>query len=230
MAHGGSLFLDEVGEMPLSIQPRLFRAVEQGRSSRWAATVAVKVDVRLVSASNQDLLGLRAQERFRQDLYDRLAVLAIHLPPLRERPATTSCCWPAISSGKRASALAGGGPRVHPRGRGALAESSHWPGNVREFKNVVTRAVLFGAEGLIRDEDLAFTAYPSLSPGRQNPAMGEEMPASRPSPGRLKELLESEGGNVSAVSRRLQVCSKTVYRWARTYHIDLMGSREAEVV
>ena len=60
--------------------------------------------------------------------------------------------------------------------------------------------------------------------------MGEGTPASRPSAVRLKELLDSEGGNVSALSRRLQVCSKTIYRWARTYHIDLMGSREAEVV
>ena len=86
LAHGGSLFLDEVGELPLAIQPKLLRAVEQGEIEPVGGDAAVKVDVRLVAASNQDLLRLIAQGRFRQDLYDRLAVLAIHLPPLRERP------------------------------------------------------------------------------------------------------------------------------------------------
>ena len=87
LAHGGSLFLDEVGDMPLAIQPKLLRAVEQGEIEPVGGDAAVKVDVRLVSASNQDLPRLVAQGRFRQDLYDRLAVLAIHLPPLRERPS-----------------------------------------------------------------------------------------------------------------------------------------------
>ena len=100
---------------------------------------------------------------------------------------------------------------------------------MRELKNVVTRAVLFSADSLIKEEDLAFTPYPSLPP-QSSQAMGEGTPASRPSAVRLKELLDSEGGNVSALSRRLQVCSKTIYRWARTYHIDLMGSREAAVI
>ena len=87
LAHGGSLFLDEVGDMPLAIQPKLLRAVEQGEIEPVGGDAAVKVDVRLVAASNQDLPRLVAQGRFRQDLYDRLAVLAIHLPPLRERPS-----------------------------------------------------------------------------------------------------------------------------------------------
>jgi DNA-binding NtrC family response regulator len=104
-----------------------------------------------------------------------------------------------------------------------------WPGNVRELKNVVTRAVLFSGGGLIREEDLAFTPYPALPP-QSIRATGEGMTAFRPSAAQLKELLDSEGGNVSALSRRLQVCSKTIYRWLRTYHIDLMGIRDAAVI
>ena len=125
--------------------------------------------------------------------------------------------------------MAGACPSEFSEAARRRLQKQPWPGNVRELKNVVTRAVLFSAGSLIREEDLSFTPYPSLPP-QSSPAMGEGMPASRPSAVQLKELLDSEGGNVSALSRRLQVCSKTIYRWARTYHIDLMGSREAEVV
>jgi anaerobic nitric oxide reductase transcription regulator len=228
LAHGGSLFLDEVGELPLAIQPKLLRAVEQGEIEPVGGDAAVQVDVRLVAASNQDLLRLIAQGRFRQDLYDRLAVLAIHLPPLRERPSDILL-------------LAGHFARETARryGQGQSLQFSEaarrrlqkypWPGNIRELKNVVTRAGLFSAGSLIRENDLFFNPYPSLPP-QSSRAMGEGMPAFRPSAVQLKELLDSEGGNVSALSRRLQVCSKTIYRWLRTYHIDRMGIREASVI
>ncbi|MGC2693842.1 MAG: sigma-54 factor interaction domain-containing protein, partial [Desulfobaccales bacterium] len=82
LAHGGTLFLDEIGELPLSVQSKLLRAVEQGEIEPVGGDAAVKVDVRLVTATNQDLQARIAQGYFRQDLYDRLAVLEIHLPPL----------------------------------------------------------------------------------------------------------------------------------------------------
>jgi len=228
LAHGGSLFLDEVGELPLSIQPKLLRAVEQGEIEPVGGDAAVKVDVRLVAASNQDLLRLIGAGRFRQDLYDRLAVLAIHLPPLRERPADILLLAghfareTARRYGRDLSLQFSGAARRR-------LQKQPWPGNVRELKNVITRAVLFGEGGLIREEDLAFTPYPALPP-QSSRVTGEGMPAIRPSAAQLKDLLDSEGGNVSALSRRLQVCSKTIYRWLRTYHIDLMGIRTAELV
>ena len=228
LAHGGSLFLDEVGELPLAIQPKLLRAVEQGEIEPVGGDAAVKVDVRLVAASNQDLLGLVAQGRFRQDLYDRLAVLAIHLPPLRERPSDILLLARHFARETARRYGRGQSLQFSEAARRRL-QKYPWPGNVRELKNVVTRAVLFSAGGLIREEDLIFNLYPSL-PAQSIRALGEGMPGSRPSAVQLKELLNSEGGNVSALSRRLQVCSKTIYRWARTYHIDLMGSREAAVI
>jgi transcriptional regulator with GAF, ATPase, and Fis domain len=228
MAHGGSLFLDEVGELPLAVQPRLLRAVEQGEVEPVGGDGPVQVDVRLVAATNQDLLGFIARGRFRQDLYDRLAVLTIHLPPLRQRP-------------KDILLLAGHFARETGRryGRDQSLQFSDearrrlrkhaWPGNVRELRNVVTRAVLFSGGRLIREEDLAFTPYPpAATPSSQ--AMGEGLPVSRPSAAQLKELLDSVGGNVSALSRRLQVCSKTIYRWLKNYHIDLMDIRSAAVI
>jgi transcriptional regulator with GAF, ATPase, and Fis domain len=227
LAHGGSLFLDEVGELPLSIQPKLLRAVEQGEIEPVGGDAAVQVDVRLVAASNQDLLRLVGQGRFRQDLYDRLAVLAIHLPPLRERPADI----PLLAGHFAREAARRYGRDQSLRFSGAARrrmQKQPWPGNVRELKNVVTRSVLFSGGGLIREEDLAFTPYSAVPP--QSSRAGEGVPAIRPSAVQLKELLDSEGGNISALSRRLQVCSKTIYRWLRIHQIDLMGVREAELI
>jgi transcriptional regulator with GAF, ATPase, and Fis domain len=228
LAHGGSLFLDEVGELPLSIQPKLLRAVEQGEIEPVGGDAPVKVDVRLVAASNQDLLWLIAQGRFRQDLYDRLAVLAIHLPPLRERPGDILLLAGHFAR-ETARRYGQGQPPCFSRAARGCLEKKPWPGNVRELKNVVTRAVLFSDGGLIREQDLVFTPHPALPP-QSIRAAGEGMTIFRPSAVQLKELLDSEGGNISALSRRLQVCSKTIYRWLRAHHIDLMGIREAELI
>ena len=225
LAHGGTLFLDEVGELPLSIQPKLLRAVEEGEIEPVGGDAPVKVDVRLIAATNQDLPCLMAQGRFRQDLYDRLAVLAIHLPPLRERPgdilllAEEFVREMAQRYGRRRAAKFSVAARRRLRNHA-------WPGNVRELRNVVTRAVLFSAAGIIRAEALSFTPHLSLVPPA-HPAPAEGMVAGRPSPGRLKELLAAERGNISALARRLKVSSKTIYRWLRSCRIDWMDIRES---
>lgn len=225
LAHGGTLFLDEVGDLPLSIQPRLLRAVEQGEIEPVGGDGPVEVDVRLIAATNQDLPRLISVGRFRQDLYDRLAVLAIHLPPLRERPDDVMLL--ASHFVREAGRRFGQGVAFRfSEGARSRLQKHYWPGNVRELKNVVTRAVLFSTAGIIRAEDLSFTAPPLATVSQVHPAMTDDVMAARPSPRRLRELLESEGGNISAVSRRLQVCSKTVYRWLRTHHIDLVDIRE----
>jgi transcriptional regulator with GAF, ATPase, and Fis domain len=225
LAHGGNLFLDEVGELPLSIQPKLLRAVEQGEIEPVGGDTPVEVDVRLIAATNQNLSRLIAQGRFRQDLYDRLAVLAIHLPPLRERPADIPLLADHFA---REAARRYGQCLKFSGGARRRLEKHAWPGNVRELKNVVTRAVLLSPDRLIREEALSFNPYLTLPP-ELKPVRGAGMPGSRPSARRLKELLDSEGGNISALSRRLQVCSKTIYRWLKTYRIDPMGIRDAAV-
>lgn len=226
LAHGGNLFLDEIGDLPLSIQPRLLRAVEQGEIEPVGGDGPVMVDVRLIAATNQDLPRLISLGRFRQDLYDRLAVLAIHLPPLRERPDDI----PKLTDhfARETSQRFGRGELKFVYGARSRLQKHAWPGNVRELKNVVTRAVLFSKDGVVRAEDLSFAPQPTRAPKvpQHEPADGL---AARPSPVRLKELLEAEGGNICAVSRRLQVCSKTVYRWLRSHEIDLMHIRGAAV-
>jgi two-component system response regulator HydG len=224
LAHGGTLFLDEVGNLPLAIQPRLLRAAEQGEIEPVGGDAPVKVDVRLVAATNQDLPRLIAQGGFRQDLYDRLAVLTIHLPPLRKREGDILLLahFFAQAAARRYGRRFPVGFRLSAIRR--LLQHS-WPGNVRELKNVMTRAVLFSQGGYLRGEDITFT---SCVPAVARPSEGT-LP-SRPSRGRLEELLEEENGNVMALSRRLQVCTKTIYRWLRTYHIDLMSIRATAAV
>jgi len=223
LAHGGTLFLDEVGDLPLSIQPRLLRAVEQGEIEPVGGDEPVRVDVRLVAATNQDLPHLIAQGRFRRDLYDRLAVLEIHLPPLRERGGdivllarhfAQETTW---RHGRRL-------PVQFTKGALRRLEGYGWPGNVRELKNVVTRAVLLNTSGSIGDHDIRFTLQPFWVRASTRQAANEASPE-RPSRGRLEELLGEEGGNISALSRRLQVCTKTIYRWLRLHHIDLTSIR-----
>jgi two-component system response regulator HydG len=224
-AHRGTLFLDEVGDLPLSIQPRLLRAVEQGEIEPVGADAPIKVDVRLVAASNQNLPSLISQGRFRQDLYDRLAVLLIQLPPLRERGEDILL----LASYFAQTVAPAGGREQLPRFTPAAArrlQQHYWPGNVRELKNVITRALLFSAGGVIREGDLSFSFQrPDQGPPPLNSRV-TELPA-RPDREQLEELLLEEGGNISALSRRLRVCSKTIYRWLNSHHIDLMRIRAA---
>ena len=224
-AHGGTLFLDEVGDLPRSIQAKLLRAVEQGEIEPVGGDEPVQVDVRLVAATNQDLPQLIAQGRFRRDLYDRLAVLEMHLPPLRERGgdivllARHFAHETAWRHGRKL-------PVQFTKGALRRLEGYGWPGNVRELKNVVTRAVLLNTSGLIRDYDIRFTSQPFRVGGATRQPGNAGFPV-RPSRGRLEELLDEEGGNISALSRRLRVCTKTIYRWLRANHIDLMSIRGA---
>lgn len=224
-AHGGTLFLDEVGDLPLSVQPRLLRAVEQGEIEPVGADTPIRVDVRLVAASNQDLPGRIAQGRFRQDLYDRLAVLLIQLPPLRERGDDIMLL--ASHFAREEGRLHGRvGPVRFTRAAARRLEQHHWPGNIRELRNVITRAVLFSPGPEIRERDLSFTFQ---QPGPPKPAIIPRVSelTSRPGRAQLEELLLEEGGNISALSRRLRVCSKTIYRWLQSHHIDLMQIRAA---
>jgi len=168
-AHGGTLFLDEVGDLPLSIQAKLLRAVEQGEVEPVGGDKPVQVDVRLLTATNQDLPQLMAQGRFRRDLYDRLAVLEINLPPLRERGGDIVLLARHFAH-ETAWRHGRGLPVRFTKGALRRLERYGWPGNVRELKNVVTRAVLLNSSDLIRDYDIRFTSQPSRVGGVNSPA------------------------------------------------------------
>ena len=143
-AHGGTLFLDEIGDMPLSLQSKILRFLEQGEVQRLGDNDNLKVDVRVVAATNADLKKLIAEQKFREDLYYRLAVFPIHLPPLRERMEDLEELAMAFVARFHS------GVTLSREALDVLAQHS-WPGNVRELRNAIERAtILVGNEPEIK--------------------------------------------------------------------------------
>jgi len=146
LADGGTLFLDEIGELPVALQPKLLRALQQGEIQRVGSDKTLRVDVRVVAATNRDLERAVDGGRFRADLFHRLAAYPIHVPPLRERREDIPLlATHFLERGRRRLGLAR--VRLAERAREALA-AADWPGNVRELQNVVTRGVLRAADGV----------------------------------------------------------------------------------
>jgi transcriptional regulator with GAF, ATPase, and Fis domain len=217
LAHRGTLFLDEIGDLPLAVQPRLLRAVELGEIEPLGSEGILEVEVRLIAATNQDLRDLMRQGRFRRDLYDRLSALLLHLPPLRERP--TDILFLANYFATQTAQNYGLGP-VYLSSQAEKTLLAHrWPGNVRELKNVITRAVLLRTDVAVEEIQLD---EESKVPCRQE-ISGAEAIATLPTRtprAELMELLRQEQGNISAISRKLGVCTKTIYRWLKHYKIE----------
>jgi PAS domain S-box-containing protein len=140
LANGGSIFLDEVGELPLELQAKLLRVLQEGEFEPLGRTKTVKVDVRIVAATNRDLKRMCAEGKFREDLYFRLHVFPIHIPPLRERGRDVEHLAAAFIQ-RFARRM---GKRIHPLTDEQLKRlrSYDWPGNVRELQNVLERAMI----------------------------------------------------------------------------------------
>ena len=138
--HKGTLFLDEVGDIPLELQPKLLRVLQEQEFERLGSTKTIKVDVRLVAATNRDLATMVADNRFRSDLYYRLNVFPIVLPPLRERPDDIPTLVRRFTQqfarrmGKRIKSI--------PAATMDSLVKYPWPGNVRELQNIIERAVI----------------------------------------------------------------------------------------
>jgi len=220
-ADGGTLFLDEVGDMPLSSQAKLLRALESGEIVRVGSNDPVKVNVRLVAATNQDLGKAILEGRFRDDLYFRLRVVTVDLPPLRERLADL----PILANHfLRVSAEKHGRPaRAFSREALDVLMAYRWPGNVRELKNAVEAMVL-----LSRDPVLSADVVPVYA--------REASPTSdafrRLSGRRLDDLervlvtntLRDAAGNRERAATLLGISERTLYRKIRAYGLSAPGS------
>src|SRR5580700_10542205 len=148
MAHGGTLFLDEIGDMPLELQPKLLRALQEREFERLGSNQSIRVDVRVVAATNQDLEQLVSKKLFRVDLFYRLNVIPIDLPPLRERvldirPLTEFFVAKFAASLNKPIDLI-------PDDVMTVLEAHDWPGNIRELQNFIERAVLFSPGSVLR--------------------------------------------------------------------------------
>jgi transcriptional regulator with GAF, ATPase, and Fis domain len=152
VAHGGTIFLDEVGELPLALQAKLLRALQEREFERVGGTRAVKVDVRVIAATNKDLKEAIKTGAFRQDLYYRLNVVALTMPPLRERrdDIGTLASHFAEKYGRKCNRRVVG---ISAEARAYLA-NHEWPGNVRELENAIERAVVLGSSEVIGADDL----------------------------------------------------------------------------
>jgi len=171
-ASSGTLFLDEVGELPPAAQVKLLRAIQEGEVEPVGARKPVRVDVRIISATNRDLIADVKQGRFREDLFYRLHVFPITVPPLRERPADI----PALTRHFLARFAAEEGKRVGAVTADALRLLSafRWPGNIRQLENAVFRAVVLAEGDMIGIEEFpqitAQIAAPAASPTPEPPA------------------------------------------------------------
>ena len=152
LAHGGSLFLDEIGEIPVEMQVKLLRVLQESEFERVGGIKTIKVDVRLITATNRDLATEITTGGFRDDLYYRLNVVPIHLPPLRERREDIPLLVDHFITrfNERLKKQISG---IEPEAIDRLV-SHHWPGNIRELENVIERTILFCESSMIRTCDL----------------------------------------------------------------------------
>jgi transcriptional regulator of acetoin/glycerol metabolism len=223
-ASGGVLSLDEIGEMPLEIQPFLLRVLEERVVHRIGDSRGRPVDVRLVASTNRDLKQEVAAGRFRSDLYYRIGAVSIKVPPLRERGDDVVLL--AEHFNRRIAALTGGEPLVFSNDALDALLAWRWPGNVRELKNLVERlhVLAHGRDVGLRDLPAELTASDSRLEAPLNQwgdVTAEKLEGTLVDAERqmMKNALAAEGGNLSRVARRLGISRPTLYRKLDQYGI-----------
>jgi two-component system response regulator PilR (NtrC family) len=174
-AHGGTLFLDEVADLPLAMQVKLLRAIQERSVRRVGATAEESVDVRIVSATHQDLARCVAAGRFRQDLYYRLNVIELAMPPLRDRREDVEVLAQAVLLRLAARAGLLAAPRLSSVTLRYL-QTYGFPGNVRELENMLERALAFSNGEVINVEDLGLRPMPADGPENERALEEEEEP------------------------------------------------------
>ncbi|BDG07796.1 sigma-54-dependent transcriptional regulator [Anaeromyxobacter paludicola] len=214
LAHGGTLFLDEVGELPLEMQGKFLRVLEERKFRRLGGKAEVEVDVRVICASNRDLKDEIRKGRFREDLYFRLHVFTIVLPPLRERREDIPILVQHFIE------KFNGETGKHVQGVSAQAmetlQSYAWPGNIRELRNTVERAMILVDHDLIGEEHLP----PDMRPSRPE-AAALRVPVGIPLRDVEKEYilasLQRNGGNKARTAEVLGISEKTLYNKLNRY-------------
>jgi transcriptional regulator with GAF, ATPase, and Fis domain len=225
-ADHGTIFLDEIGDMPLAMQAKLLRVLEEGEVERIGGDKPVNVDVRVVVATHRDLEARVREEKFRQDLFHRIYVFPLILPTLRERREDI----PALVEHFAAQVSAQNGWKPVPFSAEALTElQSHpWPGNVRELRNMVERLMLLASDGKVEVETVQL-AMPKLSPLPSSSSSG-------PLSGRVdafeREVILAElkrsNSNVSLAAKSLGLERSHLYKKAEQLGIDLRALRREQ--
>jgi transcriptional regulator with PAS, ATPase and Fis domain len=213
LANGGTLFLDEVGDMPLPLQAKLLRALQEGEIEPLGSNKVERVDVRVIAATSRNLEAMIAEGSFRSDLYYRLNVLEIPIPPLRDRLADLGVLCEALL-GEICEGLEFRG-EITDAGVSALG-SYDWPGNIRELRNVLERAMTMGEEGGILDADAVFKVLPrssarpisSLTPQPVRPLAQTLADAEAQA---IEEALVASRGNRTRAAKLLGISRSVLY-------------------
>ena len=220
-ANGGTLFLDEIGEMPLTLQSQLLRALQQGEVQRVGADAAITVDVRIIAATNRDLREEVAQKRFREDLYFRLNVICIEVPPLRDRaediPVLAAHFLERFASRNRKNVRG-----FSPQALACMLRYA-WPGNVRELENAVERAVILCNGDLITERELPLVVTGPAPVDERQPEADASLaglPLDTVERRAIEETLRQTGDNKSEAARQLGITRATLHNKLRKYGLE----------
>ncbi|MDA1185972.1 MAG: sigma-54 dependent transcriptional regulator, partial [Acidobacteria bacterium] len=220
MADRGTLFLDEIGDMPLPLQAKILRALEEKAFERVGSTSSSHVDVRVVAATNRDLKARVAAQQFREDLYFRLSVFPIRIPPLRDRTGDAVILARHFIQ-QFCRDLTKETLHLSPSAVEAL-ETHRWPGNVRELQNCIERAVILCDDGTIERRHLSLSADQPVGPGSRKSASADQ-PTRAPSPTSPLAELDLSGTMTAAVRRVTAVVERLKLEQALK---DADGDRE----
>ncbi len=219
-AHGGSIFLDEVSEMSPSMQVKLLRVLQEKEITRVGGEKVILVDVRVISATNQSLLDMIKKRTFREDLYYRLNVVRLEIPPLRGRrediPLLAQRFLKEFTT-KNRKEIKGFTPQAMD-----FVVRYDWPGNVRELMNAIERSVVLARSEYLDAEDLSVIRdssqmIPDSLPGVDD--VGKDVPLDQVEKATILRTLESAGGNKSEAARRLGITRKTLHKKLKKYRM-----------
>ena len=221
-ADGGALFLDEISELPLHLQPKLLKALEEQSFQMVGSDKTVKVDVRIIAASNQNLRELVDAGTFRADLYYRLAVIPVEIPALRDRPGDIPLlirhiCDQLVSRGYPANLECDDESMQ-------LMMDYPWPGNVRELTNAVEHGMILARNGRVTASALPYDVrhYRDHARNRCPPAGNDGRAANETDPHKreILEALEDSNGNRAEAARKLGIDRSTL--WRRMHRLKLV--------
>ena len=229
MANGGSIFLDELGELSIDMQPKLLRALEQGEVKRVGADSPRKVDVRVIAATNRHLKEEVKKGNFREDLYYRVSVVQLHLPPLRKRMDDMIMLVDHfIEVNSRAGSERNHNIKGIDEEAMQILRDYHWPGNVRELKNCLDRAMSLCEEDIISPDDLPEyieeKSLVSSSPGIRGDLPFKEAKeewVERFEKSYLVDLLKSNNLNISKAAKQAGIDRKSVQRLLKKYGLNV---------
>ena len=217
-AQGGSIFLDEIGDLPLTLQPKILRVLQEREFERVGGDRTIKVDTRIIAATSRDLEGLLAAGQFREDLYYRLNVVPIFIPPPRDRREDIPELVDYFASrfGKESGKVV----RFTDEAVTALAGYS-WPGNVRELENVVERTMVMTGKELIGESDLKLIPIPGTSKTGVTSHLAQRLPGTirEVETLSLKDALSRTGWNQAAAARLLGITPRQISYKIKMYRL-----------